>query len=276
MTVMSASPKTKITKEQIAIIRKSICPGIKDDDLALFVSRCETTGLDPIARQIYAVYLKGKMSVQTSIDGFRLVAQRTGRYAGQSPVMWCGRDGQWADVWVDDKHPPYAARAGVYIIGIPEPTTAVARWSEYVQKNREGQINTQWAKMPTLMIAKCAEALALRKAFPAELSGLYTTDEMAQAQPQTPPPAKPPIPQKTFIGNKEVQKISALVTEHMERVVDSVDKCREYAHRVKWNKTDGYAGLSIGQYEALTHLLREDLKKTTTDSNKTGEQTQLT
>lgn len=275
---MSAAPKTKITKEQIAIIRKSVCPGIKDDDLALFVSRCETTGLDPIARQIYAVYMGGKMSIQVSIDGFRLVAQRTGRYAGQSPVMWCGRDGKWADVWVDDKHPPYAARVGVHIIGGVEPTTAVAKWCEYAQTNRQGQPSGQWAKMPSLMLAKCAESLALRKAFPAELSGLYTTDEMAQAQeqPQTPPPVKPPTPQKTFIGNNEVQKISTLVAEHMEQIPDAADKCREYAHRVKWNKTDGYAGLSIGQYEALTYLLREDLKNAIADSNKTGEQTQLT
>ncbi len=182
--------------EEISILKQQIMKGATDQELALFGKVCAQTGLSPFARQIFAVprivYNKEtKMkeqvfSFQTSVDGFRLVASRSNEYEGQTPAQWCDEDGIWTDVWLK-KHPPFAARVGVYRKKFREPLYAVARWDSYAQMYEDyktGKLlpNAMWGKMPDLMLAKCAECLALRKAFPQELSGLYSQEEMDQSQ----------------------------------------------------------------------------------------------
>lgn len=139
-----------------------------------YLAHCKRTGLDPIARQIYAICRKGRWGIQVSIDGARLIAERSGKYAGQTPVEWTADGITWTQVWLDQK-PPAAARVGVHRSDFKEPLYAVANFAAY---NAGGPM---WSKMPALMIGKCAEMLALRKAFPQDLSGLYSREEMDQA-----------------------------------------------------------------------------------------------
>lgn len=178
----------RFSGDQLELLKATVAKGTTDDQFALFCEVAQRTGLNPFAKQIYAVLRNTKqgdkwvptMTIQTGVDGYRLIAQRTGEYAGQRGPQWCGEDGDWRDVWLS-KQPPAAARVGVYRTGFMEPVWGVATMQSYLQTDREGRPMGLWKTMPDVMIAKCAEVLALRKAFPQELSGLYADAEMDQA-----------------------------------------------------------------------------------------------
>lgn len=214
------APVVAFSPDQVDLIKRTICKGASDDELQLFLHQAKRTGLDPLARQIHAVKRwdgqanREVMSIQTSIDGFRLIAERTGKYAGQTPPEWCGPDGIWRDVWLHDKA-PVAARVGVLRSDFKEPCYGIARFKSYAQTKKDGTPTRMWATMPDVMLSKCAEALALRKAFPMELSGLYTGDEMEQAHEPTPEARPAPAPQPAPSGGQPKQTVRDIVRERL-------------------------------------------------------------
>ena len=234
------------TTEQVDLIKRTIAKGATDDELSLFIYQAKRTGLDPLNRQIYAIKrydaAQGKevMSIQTSIDGFRLVAERTGKYAGQIGPLWCGDDGKWMDVWVSNK-PPVAAKVAVLRSDFKEPLWAVARYVSYVQTKKDGTPISNWGKMPDLMIAKCAEALALRRAFPQELSGLYTKDEMGQVYNEPSGDAKHPSSSPAE-GGKETKPQPSLPISPPEVPGEDEEALRDHLWEVC---------KQIGQYEGI-------------------------
>lgn len=187
------------TSDQLELLKRTIAPDTSDDEFALFCEVAKTTGLNPFQKQIYAIMRKSKekvngqwvetqkMTIQTGIDGYRVIAARTGKHAGTSDAEYgptVNGFPEWARVSVKR----------LVSSSLVADFTATARWSEYAQMkdeysggNKTGKKvpSGQWPNMPYLMLAKCAEALALRKAFPAELSGVYTSEEMSQADSYT-------------------------------------------------------------------------------------------
>ncbi len=184
------------------LLARTLCAGGSDDEIELFMQQCERTGLDPYSRQIIFMMRKAKLAngnygskatTLLSIDGARLVAYRTGSYDG-SDTWWCANDGVWVDVWLARGTQPAAAKT---IVKRGNGTfTGVALWHEY----GEGAAGPMWAKMGAHMLAKCSEMLALRRGFPAELSGLYSTDEMPHEKPVS-----------RFTGNGSEVEIEAVV-----------------------------------------------------------------
>lgn len=166
------------------MIKSTICKGATNDELKWFLYQAARARLDPFARQIYWIKRRdGSAFTLTAIDGFRLIAQRSGSYAGQVGPEWCNANGSWNNIWLEDGA-PFAARVGALRKENPDkPFWGVARFASYAPKGKDGKLYGNWVQMPDVMIAKCAEALALRKAFPQELSGLYSGDEMQQALP---------------------------------------------------------------------------------------------
>jgi phage recombination protein Bet len=166
--------------EALKAVQAAIAPDLNPAELRLFAMVAYRSGLDPFARQIHAVKRQGKVTFQTGIDGFRSSAERTGKYDGQDepefgPICSCNE--------APKPHPEWA-RVTVYRIREDgrKPQSATAYWHEFKPApGASGNGDSMWKKMPRNQLAKCAEALAFRKAFPYVLADVYSHDEMAQA-----------------------------------------------------------------------------------------------
>jgi phage recombination protein Bet len=156
--------------EQIDLIKQTVCKGATDAELQFFLCVCVKTGLDPFMKQIYSIPRAGQRTIQVSIDGSRSIADRTNKYMpGKKPTYAYNNKGEL-----------FSATAYVKKMasdGSWHEVEGEALFSEYNPGN-----NPIWKKMPHTMLSKCAEAIALRKAFPSHLSGIYAKEELHQAE----------------------------------------------------------------------------------------------
>jgi phage recombination protein Bet len=225
-----------LTNEQVQLLIRTVAKGATIDELGLFLNVAKRAGLDPFTRQIHLVPRKVKQgeswvtvrTVQVGIDGYRAIAERTKQLAGIDDAIF--DDGHKYEPAKEPKNP---SKATVTIYRMVEGQrvsfTATARWKEYYPGEKMGMM---WNKMPYGQLAKCAEALALRKAFPNDLSGLYIAEEMDQAGVIESEPIKEEAP-KVETKKEEKHYCTACDIEITKQVADYSTKmygkplCRE-------------------------------------------------
>ena len=215
-------------KEYLQLIRDTYAKDFTELEFRLAIEAARRLRLDPVANQITFAKIQGRLVNIVRIDGFRLQAERSGKYAGQAPPQWCGQDGTWVDVWLDDG-PPAAARVAIHRTDFKEPIVAVARFRSYAK----GSPN--WRMMPDVMIAKCAEALAIRKAFPQETASIYADAEIDRVRQPAPLPeqvdAEPESDAQTKRWDAFCDMVKAAKTEQALQDLVSVAKCLHDSYR---------------------------------------------
>ncbi len=239
------SPVTShFDEKQIELIKNSICKGATNEELQFFLMACQKTGLDPFSRQIYSVPRGNQRTIQTSVDGFRLIADRSGKYApGREPTYEYSKDGSLLS-------------ATSYVMkqtkdGTWHEVSANACFSEY---NAGSPL---WKKMPRAMLSKCAECLALRKSFPAEMSGIYGQEEMDQSDNNKIEHVKP-----LYIETNETISIKQAI-----ELNELLQGCSE-ASRANFNKIvkdsfkiDCLEDLPLSKYENIKSKLKASKKQ---------------
>lgn len=178
------------TESRLKAFRQLYLRDLNQAEWELFTAEAQHRGLSIIKNDIVAVKRKGKVTHQLTIHGARKLAARSQLYAGYDGPYWCGKDGVWLDVWLDDAYPA-AAKFTVYRHDSPYPWTAVAIWKERVQTywrdNREHLVET-WERMPSHMIAKVAETDALKKAgLLTEETSIWLSDDALPGEDAYPP-----------------------------------------------------------------------------------------
>ena len=155
------------TGEQKALIKQQVAKGCTDTELALFLHVCQSRGLDPLTKQIYAIKRGGQMTIQVGIDGARSIAARTGRFMpGREPSF------------IEEGKTLVSATVYAKVMA-PDGSWHEISDSAYLDEYKGS--TPLWSKMPKVMLSKCAEMRLLRRAFPDSFGGIYEPSEMDQA-----------------------------------------------------------------------------------------------
>jgi len=189
VTEPKALKTVEIKPDQYALIKSTTAKGATDDEFKMYLYQCQRRNVHPLDKLIHFVKFNNTVSFITSIDLYRIKAYETGLVDGIICEEIKNAQGQL-----------YGASCKVYRKDMRFPIVTQAVFKEYSTGR------SLWAKMPSLMIKKCAEALALRQAFPDALHGLYISEEMDQArepvkgeyiEPAKAPPKQPQAPVST-------------------------------------------------------------------------------
>lgn len=229
----------KLTRPQIELIKRTVAKGASDDELRMFIQVCKGANLNPFLRQVHLVprwdSREGKevRSIQVGIDGFRAVAESSGQYAGNDDPVYDGEvdlevsAGKNAEAKTKKVTAPARATVTVYKLmdGQRMPFSATARWEEYYPGPKLG---FQWHIRPYLMLGKCAEALALRKAFPKLLSGMYAQEEMERGAGEE-DAAKKIQKARDYVQNA----ISKASLKELDELKEMIKKSDKYDHDQK-------------------------------------------
>lgn len=251
---IATKPQLKLNREQIDLLKRTVAVGASDDELSMFLNICRATDLSPFIHQVHFVpFWDSKTSTERraiiiGIDGYRSIAESSGKYAGNDDAVFDGESVVEIDKWENKKvvgkeklSVPNKATVSVYKImeGHRFPFTATARWSEYYPGGKKGM---QWHKMPFTMLGKCAEALALRKAFPKLLSGTYETSEMSRT---------------VESGDQDKRQTTAFEKLMLASKKMSVEELNEYKGKIE--KSDKYTMAQKNQFKKFADGRIEEL-----------------
>jgi phage recombination protein Bet len=225
--LMESRPAAVVTADQRDLITRTVAKDATVDELKLYLYDCARQGVHPLDKLIHFTKRSGKYTPITSIDFMRIRAAETGEYAGSDDAVFTVRHDE----------APLTATVTVYRLvgGIRCAFTATARWAEY-----KPDVNAfMWDKMPHTMLAKCAEALALRKGFPRQLAGLYAKEELDQAEalpaatvvdvPR--PKAAPPVPALATPGTARVVSVKRFGKKSDQYAIRFTGDDREFVTR---------------------------------------------
>lgn len=241
--------------QKLDLLKNTICKGATNEEFELFLHACQRTGLDPFMRQIYSVkrwdstLKREAMTIQTGIDGYRLIADRTGRYSpGKEPTYHYDQNGKLisATAYVEKLTPD----------GKWHTVAATAHFDEYCQKTKEGKPTRFWMQMPHVMLGKVAEALALRKAFPGDLSGLYTKEEMQQADIETYP--ETPVYHSDDTNKMILDKPKTICKEQWTELNKLIDQCSPPFQQKIWDRLAAMGIQSFAEMDEETFIKLRD------------------
>lgn len=207
-----------------ATIRQYLVSGngqVTDQEVVMFMSLCKYQKLNPFLKEAYLIkFGNSPATIVTGKDVFTKRAKRNPNYAGKQAGIIVEKE----DGTIEEREGSMALEgekivggwAKIYIKGYEKPEYASVSFDEYAGRKSDGTLNSQWKSKPATMIRKVAVVQALREAFPEDFGGLYSEEELSQAESVS-------IQQETVeVINQEEVKAETVSEPAQEKSVEQV------------------------------------------------------